>query len=127
MNNETDATRKKVFQLTWDYLFDNSKVELWSLTLFLFFSLAASLIRILQKRRNGGATGVTGAGTAEIGAASGRSTDEVDGNGGRATETTPRDDGENDEGCGGDDSGKRGGGTFEPIVRWSRGRASWRW
>ena len=79
--NQTNEIQETEIKVDWDFIFKNSKVELWSLTLFLLFSVAASLLRLLQKRRHGNDRR-----DIETGPASSRPTDQVDGNDGRTAE-----------------------------------------
>lgn len=108
--NETDI--EKGIKIDLEYLFKNSKLEFWSVILFLLLSLAASLLRLLQKRRQ------------NVGR---RSSDEIDGNA-RGTEEGARQRREDDERGEGGDQGNQGRGR-QPDAEFRRtiGRVSWRW
>ena len=108
--NDTDI--EKEIKIDLEYLFKSSKLEFWSVILFLLLSLAASLLRLLQKRRQN---------------VDRRSSDEIDGNA-RRTEEGVRQRRENDERREGGDEGNQAGGR-QPNSEFRRtlGRISWRW
>ena len=123
MNNQTENKPTKI-KVDWDFLFANSKVELWSLTLFLLFSVAASLLRLLQKRRNGNAVGRV---DAESGPASGRPADEADGDVGGTATIHEGDEGADAERSGGNGESEERNGKATLEFRRTLGRTSWRW
>ena len=108
--NDTDI--EKGIKIDLEYLFKESKLEFWSVILFLLLSLAASLLRLLQKRRQN---------------VDRRPSDEIDGNA-RGAEEGARQRSEDDErGEGGDEGNQAGGRRPYAEFRRTIGRVSWRW
>ena len=108
--NDTDI--EKGIKIDLEYLFNTSKLEFWSVLLFLLLSLAASLLRLLQKRRQ------------NVGR---RSSDEIDGNDVGAKESARQRREDDERGEGGDEGNQGGGGQPHPEFRRTIGRISWRW
>ena len=108
--NETDT--EKGIKIDLEYLFKESKLEFWSVILFLLFSLAASLLRLLQKRRQN---------------VDRRSSDEIDGNDGRTQEGARQRREDDERGEGGDEGDQEGGRRPYAEFRRTIGCVSWRW
>lgn len=121
--NGNETKNREPIEITWDYLFEKSKLEFWSVILFLLISLAAALLRLLRKRRQN-AGNVESTGSRETGA---RPTDEAHGAHGGTAGDAAGDRSENGGGERGDEEDKEGGGRAGVGFSRTLGRISWRW